>query len=59
MIRWMHRLSAPASESHLALALCMAALAMSLMLWAIIWESSIITYQREIIHWLWIARASG
>jgi hypothetical protein len=53
MIRAIRRLSVPASESHLGLALAVAAVAMGLMLWAIIWQSDLIVYQRDLIRWLW------
>jgi hypothetical protein len=53
MIRVLRRLSVPAGESQLAMALAVAAVTMGLMLWAIIWQSNIILYQRDIIRWLW------
>jgi hypothetical protein len=59
MIRLIRRLSVPASESQLGLGLGMAAVAMALMLWAIIWQSNVITYQRTLIQWLWSAKSGG
>ena len=56
MIRLIRRLSVPATESHLGLGLSMAAVVMALMLWAIIWQSNVITYQRTLIQWMWSAR---
>jgi hypothetical protein len=56
MLRAIRRLSAPAGESHLEMALAVAAVALALMLWAIIWQSNLIIYQRDIIRWLWNAR---
>ncbi len=55
----LRRLTVPASESHLAVALALAAVAMSLMLWAILWQSDIITYQREVIRWMWSWKFGG
>ncbi len=52
-MRWMlRRLAVPATESQMAVALGFCALAMSLMLWAIIWQSGIISNQRAVIRWL-------
>lgn len=53
------RLAVPANESQMALALCLSAVAMGLMLWAIIWQSDLISYQRDLIRWLWVARFGG
>ena len=53
------RLNVPANESHLGLGLGVAAVAMGLMLWAIIWQSNIILYQRDIIRWMWEAKIGG
>jgi hypothetical protein len=52
-------LGEPASESQLGLALTVAAVVMGLMLCAIMWQSSIIGSQREIIQWLWSAKFGG
>ena len=59
MIRSIRRLNVPASDSHLGLGLAVAAVAMALMLWAIIWQSNIIVYQRDIIRWMWEAKIGG
>lgn len=59
MIQFWRRLTNPADESQLALALGFAALVMSLMLWAILWQAGIISYQRELIRWLWAGRYGG
>ena len=59
MIRLIRRLSVPATESHMGLGLGVAAVAMALMLWAIIWQSNVIAYQRELIQWMCSARAGG
>jgi hypothetical protein len=53
MIRFIRRLSVPASESQLGIGLSLAAVAMALMLWAIVWQSNIIGYQRNLIDLLW------
>lgn len=59
MIRLIRRLSVPATESHMGLGLGVAAVAMALMLWAIIWQSNVIAYQRDFIHWITSARIGG
>jgi len=59
MLRVIRRLSVPAGESHLEMALAVAAVALGLMLWAIIWQSNVIVYQREIIRWMWNARVGS
>lgn len=41
------------------MALALAAATMALMLWAILWQSNIILYQRDIIRWMWNARLGG
>ena len=53
------RLNEPASESHLGMALAVAAVTMGLMLWAIIWQANIIAYQRDLIRGMWAARIGG
>ncbi len=59
MSRIIQRLRAPASESQMGLALAMCAVAMSLMLWAILWQSQLISQQREVIRWLKDFRLGG
>jgi hypothetical protein len=59
MIQMIRRLNVPAKESHLALALAVAATTMGLMLWAIIWQANIIGYQRDLIQWMWSAKFGG
>ena len=58
-MRMLRRLVLPASESQLAVALAISAVAMALMLWAILWQSDIIAYQREVIRWLWSGKYGG
>jgi hypothetical protein len=60
MIQRIRRLmSVPASESHLGLGMSVAAVTMALMLWAIIWQSNIITYQKHLILLLWSGKYGG
>jgi hypothetical protein len=56
VIQFFRRLTMPVDESQLALALGFAALVLSLMLWAILWQAGIISYQRELIRWLWVGK---
>jgi hypothetical protein len=46
------RLKVPATESQLSIALALSVFVMSLLLWGILWQSSIINQQREAIRWL-------
>ncbi len=50
-------LSNPARESHLSWALGFSLVMMSLMLWMILWQADLISYQREVIRLLWSAAA--
>lgn len=59
MIRALRCLKEPASDSHLGMALAVAAVAMALMLWAIIWQAHIIAYQRDLIRALQATRFGG
>jgi hypothetical protein len=59
MIRAIRRLNEPASESHLGMALGVAAVVMGLMLWAILWQANIIVYQRDLIRVMWTTRFGG
>lgn len=59
MIRFIHRLNEPATDSHLGMALGVASVAMALLLWAVIWQSNVIDYQRELIRALWASRPGG
>jgi hypothetical protein len=47
------RLSIPASESQLSVALALSVLVMSFLLCGIVWQSEIIAKQRDVIRWLW------
>lgn len=55
----LRRLSEPAPESHLGMALALAAVVMALMLCAIIWQANVIAYQRELIRLLSISGSGG
>jgi len=59
----MHRLrqllTVPATESNLALALSFSAVVMGLMLLAIVWQSSVIEHQRDVIRLLWQSLSGG
>lgn len=59
VIQFLRRLASPAGESQMALALGFAALVLSLMLWAVLWQASVISYQRELIRWLWVGKFGG
>jgi hypothetical protein len=59
MIRAARHLTKPASESYLAMALVVSAAAMALMLWGILWQSSIIAYQRGVIRSLLTGHVGG
>ena len=55
MFRVFRRLKEPATESHMGIALAVAAVTLAMMLWAIIWQTDIIVYQRNLIRDLWTA----
>jgi hypothetical protein len=57
-MRFLRRLSVPASESHMALALGLSMVMLGLLLCALIWQSSVIVYQRDLIRWLWDIKRS-
>jgi hypothetical protein len=50
LLRWC---SAPASESYLATALGFSVAMMAVLLWAIVWQADVISYQQDVIRWLW------
>ena len=58
-MRLLRRLSIPASESQMAVALCLCAVSMGLMLWMIMWQTDVIVYQRDVIRWMWTSRFGG
>jgi len=53
MFQAFRRLNEPATESHMGIALAVAAVTMALMLWAVIWQADVIVYQRDLIRDLW------
>ena len=53
MQRLRQYMTVPVSESHLAIALSLSAVVMGLMLWAILWQSTVIEHQRDVIRLLW------
>lgn len=53
LVRILRKLTVPASESQMAIALGLSILTMSLMLCAILWQSNIIVYQRDLIRVIW------
>ena len=58
-MRLFRRLAVPASESHLAAALVLCMVVMSLLLYGVIWQSGVIDYQRELIRLIWNSRYGG
>jgi hypothetical protein len=59
MIQALRRLHEPVSDSSLRIALALAVVALSLMLWAIIWQANIIVYQRDLIRVMWNTQFGG
>jgi len=53
LVRILRRLTVPASESQMAIALAMSVVMMSLLLYGIIWQSNVINYQRDLIRVIW------
>jgi len=45
--------SVPAKESHLAVVLGFSVLMMSALLWMVVWQADVISYQQDVIRWLW------
>jgi hypothetical protein len=58
-MRFLRRFTAPVSEAQLAFVLAALMLVTSLLLWGIIWQSSIITYQRDLIREIWSWKYGG
>ena len=59
MVRMLRSLTVPATESQMAIALGMSVLMMGLMLCAILWQSNVISYQRDLIRVIWTGHYSG
>jgi hypothetical protein len=53
------RLTIPASESQLTVALVLSMLLLAVLLCGIVWQSGIINSQREMIRLLWEGRYGG
>ncbi len=51
-MRLMRQLALPAKESQLALALAVSLVVMAALLCGVIWQSSVIVYQRDLIRWM-------
>jgi hypothetical protein len=58
-MRLMRQLAVPASESQLAVALAISLVVMAALLCALIWESSVIMYQRDLIRWMFSWKFNG
>jgi len=56
-IKRVRRLAIPASESQLTMALVLSVLVMSLLLWAMMYQSGVIIHQRDMIRQLWQSQA--
>ena len=59
VIQTIRRLNVTATESLVGLALGVSAVMMGLLLWAIVWQSNVIAYQRDIIKWMWSSKFGG
>lgn len=59
VIQMIRRMNVTATESLVGLALGASAVVMGLLLWAIVWQSNVIAYQRDIIKWMWSSRFGG
>ncbi len=53
-MRFLSRLKAPASESQLELTLALSLVLMAAMLCGLLWQSSIIAFQQDLIRSLWL-----
>ena len=58
-MKFFRRLTIPASESQLTVALVLCMLLMAVLLCGIVWQSGIINSQREMIRLLWEGRYGG
>lgn len=58
-MRFLRRLTAPASDSQLTWALALSLVMMAILLMALLWQSSVINYQRDLIRSLWSWRFGG
>lgn len=53
-MRFLHRLKAPASESQVELALALSLVILAAMLCGLLWQSSVIALQQDLIRSLWL-----
>jgi hypothetical protein len=53
-VRFLRRLKAPASESQVELALALSLVILAAMLFGLLWQSSIIALQQDLIRSLWL-----
>ena len=58
-MRILRRLTVPASESQMAVILSVSMVVMALLLCAVLWQSNVISYQRDLIYWLWNGKFNG
>jgi hypothetical protein len=58
-MKLLRRLAIPATESQMAVVLSVSMVVMALLLYAVMWQSNIIAYQRDVIYWLWTAKSHG
>ena len=58
-MRLIRRLASPVSEGHTAVVLAFSLVIMGLMLVALLWQSNVIVYQRDLIRALWNWKFSG
>jgi hypothetical protein len=56
LVRILRKLAIPATESQMGIALALSVVTMSLMLWAILWQSGVIDSQRDLIRVIWPGR---
>ena len=55
-MRLVRRLAIPATESQMAVIVSVSLVIMAVLLCAVLWQSNVIAYQRDIIYWLWQAK---
>lgn len=55
----LRHLVVPVSESKLSLVLASSLVVMALLLWAVLWQSDVIVYQRDLIRLLWNGHYPG
>ena len=58
-MRIMRRLAVPVSENQMAMVLAASLVVMGLLLIALLWESNVIAYQRDLIRSMWNWKFSG